>query len=271
MSDQKPLILLTNDDGVQSPGIAAAAQTLAGLGQLVVAAPREQQTSAGRSLPVSSDGHIERVSIRLPGGRQTMDAYAVGGTPAQSVLHAMLEILPRLPDLVVSGINYGENVGTGVTISGTVGAALEAAAMGVPALAVSLQILSEDWYAYHDLDFSVAADFTTRFARVMLGRALPADVDVLKLDVPAEATPATPWRITRQSRQRYYRPYLIREGNWNAHGYVSARIQVKQEEVEPDSDVYALLYDHVVSVTPMSLDLTSRTELTSLGMMLESR
>ncbi len=270
MSASKPLILLTNDDGVQSPGIAAAAKTLAAIGELVVAAPRDQQTSAGRSLPVTTDGRIERVKIKLPQSGEELDAYAVGGTPAQSVLHAILEILPRTPDLVVSGINYGENVGTGVTISGTVGAALEAAAMGIPALAVSLQILSQEWYSYHDLDFSTAAEFSVRFARVLLGRALPADVDLLKVDIPAEARPDTPWRITRQSRQRYYQPYLIRDGSWDTRGYVSARVKVSQVDVEPDSDVYALLYDKVVSVTPMSLDLTSRTDLISLGMMMEN-
>ena len=263
----RPLILLTNDDGIQSPGIAAAAGALAALGELVVVAPRDQQTSAGRSLPVTTDGRIERVTVPVNGG--IMPAYAVGGTPAQSVLHAVLEILPRHPDLVVSGINYGENVGTGITISGTVGAALEAAALGIPALAVSLQILGEDWYNYHDLNFRPAAEFTARFARALLGRALPADVDLLKVDVPAEASPQTPWRITRQSRQRYYMPYLIRDGGWDTRGFVSARVKVKQEDVEPDLDVYALVYDKVVSVTPVSIDLTSRTDLSSLGMMLE--
>lgn len=263
---EKKLILLTNDDGVHSPGIAAAARALNSAGQLVVAAPRDQQTSAGRSLPTTMDGVIERVRLD---GLEEIEAYAVGGTPAQSVLHAFLEILPRRPDLVVSGINYGENVGTGVTISGTVGAALEAAALGIPAVAVSLQILGTDWYAYHDLDFSAAADFTARFARSMLNRSLPADVDLLKVDVPAEATPQTAWRVTRQSRQRYYVPFLIRDGDWKSRGFVSARVNVNIEEVEEDSDVYALIHDKVVSVTPISIDLTSRTDLISLEMLFE--
>lgn len=265
-SEQEKLILLTNDDGIQSPGIAAAARSLQRLGRLVVAAPREQQTSAGRSLPVTMDGKIERVTLDA---LEDVEAYAVGGTPAQAVLHALLEILPRRPDLVVSGINYGENVGSGVTISGTVGAAMEAAALGVPALAVSLQIFSEDWYAYHDLDFSVAADFTARFARAMLSRSLPADVDLLKVDIPAGATPQTPWRVTRQSRQRYYMPYLIREGSWQERGVVSARVQVDEASLEPDSDIYALVFDRVVSVTPISIDLTSRTDFTTLEMLFE--
>jgi 5'-nucleotidase len=267
MPETIPLILLTNDDGIQSPGIAAAAGALAPLGQLVVVAPRDQQTSAGRSLPVTTDGRIDKVTITVNGA--ALQAYAVGGTPAQSVLHAVLEILPRRPDLVVSGINYGENVGSGITISGTVGAAIEAAALGIPALAVSLQTINQDWYSYHDLDFSAAANFTTRFARSLLARSLPWDVDLLKVDIPSDATPQTPWRVTRQSRHRYYLPYLIREGDWASRGYVSARVKVQPEDVEPDSDVYALVYDKMVSVTPVSIDLTSRTDLSSLGMLFE--
>jgi 5'-nucleotidase len=256
------MILVTNDDGIQSPGIWAAAQAVLPLGKVVVAAPREQQTSTGRSLPVASDGKIEPYPLQL--GGQQVEAYAVGGTPAQAVLHAVLEILPEKPDLVISGINYGENVGTGVTISGTVGAALEAATLGIPALAVSLQMLSENWYSYEDLDFSTAGYFSGFFARMVLEKGLPADADLLKVEVPVHATPQTAWKLTRQSRHRYYIPYLIREGGWDERGFISARIKVQQHEVEADSDVHALLYEQLVSVTPMSVDLTARVDFKDL-------
>src|SRR5512144_1347402 len=124
-----PQILLTNDDGIASPGLWAAAERLAALGQVIVAAPREQSSGSGRSLPSSSDGVITRQSVEI--GGKVHEAYAIGGTPAQAVLHGMLEILRARPALVVSGINYGENVGTGVTVSGTVGAVLEAASHGI--------------------------------------------------------------------------------------------------------------------------------------------
>ena len=262
------VILVTNDDGIESPGLWAAVGVLLPLGKVVVAAPREQQTSTGRSMPVSSDGRITAYPYTLNG--QVVEAYAVGGTPAQAVQHAVLEILPEFPDLVVSGINYGENVGTGVTISGTVGAALEAASEGIPALAVSLQMLTENWYSYENLDFSAAAHFTGLFARSVLEIGLPADADLLKIEVPANATPRTVWRITRQSRCRYYSPYLIREGGWDAKGSLSARIEVNPNSVEPDSDVRAMLYDHVVSVSPLSIDLTSRVDFNVLGKRLGS-
>lgn len=252
------LILVTNDDGIDSPGLLAAAGALLPLGQVIVAAPREQQTSSGRSMPPASDGRIEKRGLVWDG--QALEAYAVGGTPAQAVLHAVLEILPRRPDLVVSGINYGENVGTGVTISGTVGAALEAGALGLPALAVSLQLLSENWYSYDRIDFAAAAHFCAYFAARVLSAGLPPDADLLKIEVPVEATSATAWRLVRQSRQRYYNPYAIRPGGLEESGSLSARVKVDHDRLEPDSDVHALVVDKVVAVTPMSVDLTARVD-----------
>jgi 5'-nucleotidase len=257
------LILVTNDDGIDSPGLLAAAGAMLPLGQVIVAAPREQQTSTGRSLPTGSDGRIERRELSWQG--QALEAYAVGGSPAQAVLHAVLEIVPRRPDLVVSGINYGENVGSGVTISGTVGAALEAGALGLPALAISLQMLTENWYSYEQMDFSASAHFAAQFARIVLERGLPPDADLLKIEVPIEASPRTVWKLVRQSRQRYYDPYLIRQGGWDEPGFVSARIKVDPSEVEVDSDVRALLYEKVVAVTPLSVDLTARVDWAALN------
>ncbi|HEX9017740.1 MAG TPA: 5'/3'-nucleotidase SurE, partial [Anaerolineaceae bacterium] len=174
MSDQIQ-ILLTNDDGIQSPGLWAAAAALSKLGYVTVAAPRDQASSTGRSLPRMSDGRIEKSTLRI--NDQTWPVYAVGGTPAQVVLHAVLEIMPEKPQLVVSGINYGENLGTSVTVSGTVGAAMEAAAAGIPSIAVSLQLMNTDYYSYSNLDFSAAAHFTHLFAKMLLEKPFPADVD----------------------------------------------------------------------------------------------
>jgi len=119
----KPQILLTNDDGIQSPGLWAAAGALAAIGRVTVAAPAEQSSGMGRSLPSTSSGIIHEQKLRVNG--QEWIVYAVSGSPAQAIQHGVLEIMPKKPDLVVSGINYGENVGLGTTISGTVGAAME--------------------------------------------------------------------------------------------------------------------------------------------------
>lgn len=261
-------ILLTNDDGVQSPGLWAAAEALSHLGYVTIAAPRDQASSTGRSMPRSSDGRIEKTTLRI--NHQDWPAYSVGGTPAQSVLHAVLEILPKPPQLVVSGINYGENIGTGITVSGTVGAAMEGAALGIPAMAVSLQLLNTDYYSYSPLNFSAAAFFTALFAKMMLEKPLPPDVDLLKIEVPSDATPETPWNITRLARHRYYIPVCNRPGTWDEPYYIEGQPQVSPEEVTPDTDVSTLVFSHRVSVTPLSLDFTSRVDLSSLEQTLKS-
>ena len=269
MADNKPQILLTNDDGIRSPGLWAAAEALGRIGFVTVAAPREQSSGAGRSMPVGSDGRIREEQVEVGGKRWTV--YAVGGSPAQAVQHGILELMPRKPDLVVSGINYGENLGTGVTISGTVGAALEGAAAGVPALAISV----ETEPAFHlshspEIDFSGAAHFTRLFADLLLHLDRPEDLDVLKVDVPADATAGTPWRMTRLSRARYFVPVKPRRESLGDKAGVGYRIDVDDAALEPDSDTYALRVDRVVAVTPLSLDMTSRLSLDSIERLLRS-
>ena len=257
---EKKQILLTNDDGIHSPGLWAAAGALSELGFVHVVAPRQQSSGTGRSLPSSSDGIIRPQPLTVNG--KIWQVYAVGGTPAQSVLHAVLEIMPEPPALVVSGINYGENVGSGVTISGTIGAAMEAASLGFPALAVSLQTEVEYHRTNSDVvDFSSAAYFTTYFARLVLEKTFPPDVDLLKIEVPADATPQTPWEPTRVSRKRYYIPLRPRRNSWADPGPLGYQLEQGLNDDDPDTDVYAIRVKHVVSVTPMSLDMTSRVAL----------
>jgi 5'-nucleotidase len=139
---KKPQILLVNDDGISSPGLWAAARELSKLGYVTVAAPREQHSGAGRSVPAWSDGEIKPTQLKI--GDQEWTCYAVGGSPTQSVQYGIFGILKHKPDLVVSGINYGENPSTDITMSGTVGAALEGASHGIPSLAISIQLEDED-------------------------------------------------------------------------------------------------------------------------------
>src|SRR5512146_1399292 len=216
-SKDKVQILLTNDDGIQSPGLWAAAEALSEIGFVHVMAPRDQFSGAGRSYSISSDGLIASQIMEVGGKQWTV--YGIGGTPAETVLHAVLEVLPRLPDLVVSGINYGENIGTAVTTSGTVGAALEAASFGLPAMAISLETLPAQHFSYsNEVDFSAAAHFTRYFGQMLLEKKMPPDVFVLKVDIPRQATVQTPWEITRQSLQRYYTPTAPKRSSWDIPG-----------------------------------------------------
>lgn len=265
MSDKatEPQILLTNDDGINSPGLWAAAEALSELGYVTVAAPREQSSGMGRSMPSSSDGIITRQSLIVHGAEWT--TYAVGGTPAQTVQHAILEIMPKKPDLVVAGINYGSNFGTGVTVSGTVGAALEGAAYAIPSLAVSLETDFEHHLSYSpEVDFRAAAYFTTYFARHLLTQSFAEDMQVLKVEIPSDANEATNWRITRLARTPFYLPSAPQRSSWDEPGGTGYTISPETHTFAADSDVHATIVDRLVAVTPLSQDLTSRVDLSAL-------
>jgi 5'-nucleotidase len=259
----RPQILLTNDDGIGSPGLWAAAASLSDLGFVTVVAPRDQSSGMGRSLPSTSDGIIEEKKVQVSG--REWNVFSVGGSPAQAILHGVIEVMNRKPDVAVSGINYGENVASGITISGTVGAAMEAASLGIPALAVSLEAHSKFHLTYsEEMNFSVAAVFAARIARILLGRKFPRDVDLLKVDVPSDATEDTPWQLTRVSLQRYYEPIQPKRESWNK----PARLEYQEagifEDEADDTDVFVLRKKRFVSVTPLSLDLTSRVNFEEL-------
>ncbi len=263
MDPERKQILLTNDDGIESPGLWAAAEALSTLGFVTVAAPRQQFSGAGRSHPIHSDGTI--IPRQLQIGHQIWTAYAVGGSPAQSVVFGVLDLLPRKPDLIVSGINYGENIGQSITSSGTVGAALEGAAFGIPSLAVSLQITDGNYFGYSsEVPFTTAAHFTRLFAQRALELGFPPDVDVLKIDVPYDATPQTPWRIVRQAMQPYYVPRVSRSGSLDGPGLINYDIIFGPDITPPGTDAHALAVEHVVAVAPLSLDMTSRFPLDQL-------
>jgi 5'-nucleotidase len=266
---EKRQILLTNDDGIQSPGLWAAADALSDLGFVTVVAPREQSSGVGRSMPFDSDGIIRRESLQVRGREWTV--YAVGGTPAQAVLHGVLEIMPQRPDLVVSGINYGENVADAISISGTVGAAMEGAGLGLPSLAVSLETNQDQFLSYsREVDFSSAAYFTAFFARQLLEKKFPADVELLNVNVPCDVTNETPWQVTRLSRQLYFVPRAFHRESWEEPGKLDYHVAPSLEGEPDDSDVYVLHARRRVSVTPLTLDFTSRVDLGELERALRS-
>lgn len=253
-----PLIVITNDDGITSPGLCAAARAVLPLGEILVAAPARQWSGAGRSMPAST-GCILPYPLEVDG--QAITAYQIDASPALVVLHTLFELVPRRPALLISGINYGENLGSDVTISGTVGAALQSAACGIPALAASLQTPKETHANPSDeVDFAAAIHFVRLFARWMLETPLPFDVDVLKIDVPAEATPETPWRLARASRRPYFVTVPPRRDDLAEPLRLDYQQSPHPEHCEADSDIYALVVERVVSVVPLSVDLTSRAD-----------
>jgi 5'-nucleotidase len=189
----------------------------------------------------------------------------VDANPALAVVHGVVELAPRRPSLVISGINFGSNIGRDVaTWSGTIGAALEGGAFGIPSMAVSLGMM-RDHRSDEVADYTAAMAVTQQFARRLLVEALPHDVDALKISIPADATPSTPWRITRLCCCAW---------SWKVPNRADGQGRpdmgwIKDlSQIELDSDVWALCEDHVVAITPLSLDLTSRVDFGTLEQIL---
>lgn len=265
----QPRIFLSNDDGIESPGLLAAVEAVKDLGEIIVVAPSTQQTGMGRSLKGDPQSCLTPYDFRIDG--QDIQAFHCKSTPAMAVHHGVLALCPdRLPDLLISGINYGENIGTGITASGTVGAAMEGADLGIPSIAISKQTAAGDYHEYTEQNWQAAAHFLRQFAKIMLTGALPADVDLLKIDVPQEASPDTPWRLTRLSRERYWRTFLEDPGPHSKIDDTQVTIEIDESRLDATSDVFAVTVDKIVSVTPLSLDFTSRTGFEHILMNLTS-
>jgi 5'-nucleotidase len=260
----RPLILITNDDGVHSPGLHALAACVADFADVLIAAPMTQQTSMSRSKKrTPTSGRIERVPVMLDG--QETIAYGVDGTPAIAVLHGILELAPRKPDLCLSGINYGENIAYALTTGGTVGAAMEAGAFGVPAIAVSLEMPIElnNTTDYPLVEWGVARYFARKAADWVLQNGLPGEVGLLNLNIPTDANLTTEMRWTRQSAINFYQ--------WSAQSHSDfqqpGRLGVEKSTLncETDSDVQAIAIDRVVSITPLLRNLTALRMLDANG------
>jgi 5'-nucleotidase len=257
----RPLILVTNDDGIHSPGLLAALSVAKDLGEPLVVAPRDQQTSMSRAFPTGRDiGIIEKVDLK------TKDAiylgYALHGSPAQAAAHAVMELASHKPDLCISGINYGENLGRSLLISGTVGAALEASTYGIPSLAMSLEasIVMQQTSDYRPLDWSAAMHFTRYFSSLILNHGLPEGIGGLNVNVPASATSATAIRRTRQSMQDYFVFRKPTARDYSKPFQLNHDVKFDEQKVEIDSDIKACAIDRVVSVTLLDLNLTSNLE-----------
>lgn len=240
-ASRRPRVLLTNDDGVRSPGLRAAYEALSAVADVTVVAPTEQKSGASHTITLGQPLRAYALG-EMPG-------YMVEYTPVDCVKLALDSLLPGRPDLVVSGINWGSNAGNLVHYSGTVGAAIEAALVGVPALAVSLACLRCP-------DFGPSARVTRVLAERVLARGLPAGT-VLNVNVPAR-----PWeelkgfRWCRQSLSRLQDDYERREDPRGVPYYWLSGSLDLQGEV-PDDDATALSSGYV-AVVPITIDWTHR-------------
>ncbi len=245
--DQRPLILVSNDDGIHSEGLTALAAALEPLGEVVVVAPDREQSAASHALTLHRP---LRVYERGP------SRYAVDGTPTDCVNLAINGILPRRPALVASGINTGANLGDDVTYSGTVSAAMEGTLLGIPSIAVSLVGRSS-------FRFEAAAACAARLVGWVLAHGLPPDT-LLNVNVPQLADGECPrgLALTRMGRRRYG-DAVVEKVDPRGRKYYwigGAELDFVAEE---GTDFHAV-QQGLVSVTPIQLDLTSYRSIDAL-------
>ncbi len=244
-------IIVTNDDGYDAPGIVSLAEAMQDLGEVRVCAPASNQSASGHKITLHQNISYSRCEIGAG-----IPALAVAGTPADCIALSLLGLVDKRPDIVVSGINRGENMAQDLTYSGTVSAALEAAISGIPAVAFSLANANADSPA----DYQVAAKVALTIAETVLKQGLPP-YTILNVNVPPvdRLADLRGIRLTRQGL-RIYRDCLVEV----AEGVV--RIGGEPPTAKTDelgTDVWAAHRDYV-SITPVHLDMTAHRFMANL-------
>jgi 5'-nucleotidase len=242
-------IVLTNDDGIDAPGLLAARRALEKVGEVLTVAPDRNRSGVGRSITFGTPLHVEEKKM-ADGGV----GYACTGTPVDCVRLVSLGLMDFEPDIVVSGINHGENLGDDITYSGTVAAAFEGIVVGVPGIAVSLAV-ERPWHDHHEaeLHFEPVANFAARLAKVSAGR-LPAG---RILTVNAPNLPHGDLKGARATKlgRRFYMDELIEvrdaEGRLGYDIYNNPPGRHEEEGTD-----FAAVENGEISVTPVHLKLT---------------
>ncbi len=242
------LILLTNDDGVRAPGLAALAGALVALGRVVIVAPEQDNSAASHSLTMRRPLHVREIDA---------NSYAIDGTPADCVMIGVKKVLAERPALVVSGINPGPNLGDDINYSGTVSAAREGTLLGIPSLAVSLVAANGE-----PCQYAVAAEEAAQLAALVLKDGLPPDT-LFNINVPnLPAAELKGRRYTRQGRRLYDNAIQETFDPWGRRHYWIGGGTPRWSE-EPETDVQTVLAAYV-SVTPLHLDMTNHRALQGL-------
>ena len=235
-------ILVTNDDGVHSPGLLALKQALEAVGQVTVFAPDRNWSAAGHSKTMHKPLRIQQVTLA-----DGTAAYTTNGAPSDCVGLALLGAIPQQPGLVVSGINQGPNLGHDITYSGTVAGAMEAVVGGVPAIAVSLDARSWD-------DFAAVTGTVTRLARLILAHGLPENV-LFNVNAPALPSDQVRGAVVTRLGRRVYRDVLVERTDPKGQPYYWIGGEPPGGVEEDGTDIGALARGYI-SVTPLSMDMT---------------
>ena len=241
-------IMVTNDDGIHAAGIRALAEAMSELGTVTVVAPDRERSAVGHSLTVHTPLRI----FELRKGW-----YAVDGTPTDCVNMGIHNMLPITPDLIVSGINHGANLGDAITYSGTVAAAMEANLMGIPAIAFSLATYGPSEH------FTDAAHIAVNVTRTVLAHGLPTDT-YLNVNIPnSPRSSMLPPLITRQGKRSFIGK-IIDKTDPRGRKYFWLGGEESHLNDEPGTDFHAISHGHV-SITPLHIDLTNHKSLAILS------
>jgi len=240
------LVLLSNDDGYQAEGIKALAGELKKLGRVVIVAPLWEQSGTSHSLTIYRPLRTRKIST---------DIYAVSGTPTDAVMIAVYCILNRKPDILVSGINHGPNMGDDVTYSGTVAAAMEGTILGIPSIAIS-QVVSNGEAVPGSRRFGKAARFAARLVKAVKKNGIPKGT-LLNVNVPAyKKADSRRYRFTRLG-ERVYHDVITEKIDPRGEPYFWIGGHYTVTDKGPDTD-YGAVQRNYISVTPLDIDLTAR-------------
>lgn len=237
------LILVTNDDGFFSKGIQTVAETLKELGNVVIVAPDRDRSAVSHALTMHRPLRVELIRE---------GCYSVNGTPTDCVVVGVKKILPREPDLLVSGINKGANLGEDVTYSGTVSAAIEGTILGVPSFAISL-------VGDRPFKYETASHFALKIAKFILEKGLPKDT-LLNVNVPNKTLQEINGiKVTKQGKRSYENSIHEIYSPWGEKQYWIGGGVVSWQKME-NTDIQAVM-ENYVSVTPLHIDLTNHQAL----------
>ena len=245
------LILVSNDDGFFSDGIKALAKRLRELGDVWVVAPDREQSASGHSLTLHRP-------LRAKPTKKRENEFFVDGTPTDCVNLAVNKLMPRRPDIVVSGINRGANLGDDVTYSGTVAAALEAVLLGIPAIAVSAIPTATDDYMYE-----AAADFAAYLTQKVLEHGLAAGT-LLNVNVPSETKVGDHRCVITRMGKRVYSDVVEEKLDPRGRTYYWIGGPRVGSQVDPGTDCEAAAHGQI-SVSPVQLDMTNYNFLSKLA------
>ncbi len=247
-------ILISNDDGIHSAGLRSLAERLCEEHEVYVIAPDRERSAAGHSLTLHKPLRVEQVDL----GIKVAKAWETTGTPGDCVKIGLSAILDKKPDLIISGINYGPNLGSDILYSGTVSAALEGAVLGYPSIAVSLFGDGD----FLDSDFIYSADFIGRFMNNIASINFPKKT-ILNINIPSiDANDVTGIEITKLGTRMYTDTYEKRIDPRGKTYYWMAGELIRKEEAE-GTDIMAIR-NNKISITPVTFEITHKSIMPEL-------